>query len=138
MENKDIEIKSRLKKYVYYHLAINNVHGIMHIPNKVGLNIYQFLFVAIDIMILPLIGLNIFKKNRTFGILICLLSILGSGIFGTYFHFILISPDHVSQVPLTNIWGYLFHITAYFISIIDSICVYKIYDIQYLDKYKNN
>jgi hypothetical protein len=138
MEHNDIEIKSKLKKYVCYHLAINNIHGIMHVLNKVNLNIYQFLFVAIDIMILPLIGLNTFNKNRIIGNLICLLSIFGSGIFGTYFHFILISPDHISQVPLTNIWGYLFHITAYLISIIDSICVYKIYNIQYLDKYKNN
>lgn len=134
MENKNII----LKKAVYYHLFINNIHGVMHIPNKVGLNIYQLLFVTIDIMILPLIGLYISKKNKDIGNLICILSILGSGIFGTYFHFVLISPDHISQVPLTNIWGYLFHITAYLISLIDSVCVYKIYNLQFLDKYKDN
>jgi hypothetical protein len=134
MENKD----TILKKYVYYHLAINNIHGVMHIPTKVGLNIYQFLFVGIDIMILPLIGLYVSGRNRTLGNLICILSILGSGLFGTYFHFILISPDHVSQVPLSSIWGYLFHMTAYLISLIDSICVYKIYNSQFLDKYKSN
>lgn len=134
MENKD----TILKKYVYYHLAINSIHGIMHIPTKVGLNTFQFLYVGIVIMILPLVGLYISKNNKSIGNLICMLSILGSGIFGTYFHFILISPDHVSQVPLTSIWGYLFHMTAYLVSLVDSISVYKIYNLQFLDKYKNN
>lgn len=134
MQNRD----PILKKYVYYHSAINSVHGIIHIPTKVGLNTFQLLYVGIVIMFLPLFGLYISKNNKNTGNLICIISIFAAAIFSTYYHFILISPDHVSQVPLTNIWGYLFHMTAYLVSLIDCISVYKIYNLEFLDKYKSN
>jgi hypothetical protein len=129
---------TNLKKLIYYHLSIHTIHGIIHVPVNVALNIYQILFIIIDIYTLPIIGLNISKNNKNIRNIIYLLSLFASGIFSTYYHFILISPDHVSKVPLTNLWGYLFHITAYLISIIDTIGVYKTYNVQFLDKYKNN
>jgi hypothetical protein len=41
-------------------------------------------------------------------------------LFGIYNHFIVISPDHVSQVSFEG-WGMLFQVTAIFILMVDEL-----------------
>ncbi|KAG2175814.1 hypothetical protein INT44_000292 [Umbelopsis vinacea] len=124
---------NNLSTLVYAHLAANSIHGVTHILAGVGLNLMQFAFVSIVVMILPLVGLYTYKNNEHQGTLVCLLSIMASGMFGTYYHYIFVSPDNVSQIPFT-IAGILFMITAFLISFIDGTASFLIYRMLYLNK----
>jgi hypothetical protein len=44
----------------------------------------------------------------------------GSLLFAIYNHYLVISPDHVSQVSFTG-WGMLFQVTAFLILIVDGL-----------------
>ena len=46
----------------------------------------------------------------------------GALAFGLYNHFILVGPDHVSQIPIMG-WGLLFQITAVFLAITEGLGV---------------
>ena len=56
------------------------------------------------------------------GIALLFCSMLGALVFGIYNHFILISPDHVSQIPATS-WGKVFQITAVLLVISETLGV---------------
>jgi hypothetical protein len=45
---------------------------------------------------------------------------IGAILFGIYNHFVIMSPDHVSQISLFG-WGMLFQITAILTLIIDGL-----------------
>jgi hypothetical protein len=124
---------NNLSTLVYTHLATNCLHGVTHILARVGLNAMQLAFITIDIVILPLVGLYMYKNNQHHGALVCLLSIFASGMFGTYYHYIYVSADNVSQIPFT-IAGILFMITAFLISFIDGTSSFLIYRMLYLNK----
>ncbi|KAI8576942.1 hypothetical protein K450DRAFT_254325 [Umbelopsis ramanniana AG] len=124
---------NNLSTLVYAHLAANSVHGVTHLLAGVGLNAMQVAFVGIDVMILPLVGLYMYKQNQHQGALVCLLSIFASGMFGTYYHYIYVSADNVSQIPFT-VAGILFMITAFLISFVDGTSSFLIYRMLYLNK----
>jgi hypothetical protein len=61
-------------------------------------------------------------------------SMTGSLFFGLYNHFIVMSPDHVSQVSFAG-WGLLFQVTAFLILIVDGLgCGVGIWAIKTIQK----
>jgi predicted permease len=84
---------------VLIHFVIAGWHGFTHEKVPVLLNPAQTAFVAIVIVILPLLGAALtFTKYQRQGAIIVFASMLASVIFGLIYHFVHISPDHVSQV----------------------------------------
>jgi hypothetical protein len=124
---------TELPTFVYAHLLTNGAHGIAHLLAGIGVTTFQILFVLIDIMALPLLGLRIFKNEQRTGALVCLAAIFASGMFGTYYHYIYVSRDHVSQIPFT-VAGILYMMTAFLISFVDGVTSYIIYKMLFLDK----
>jgi hypothetical protein len=104
---------------VVLHLIANGLHGLAHVKIPVSLSLLQSLFVGIVIFLAPVIAaILLWTPFYRIGSWLLLSSIAGSLLFGIYNHFIVISPDHVSQVSLAG-WGLLFQITAILIVIVD-------------------
>ncbi len=104
---------------VVIHAIVNGLHGLAHVEIPVSLSLLQSLFVGIVIFLTPIIAAVLFwTKFYHIGSWLLLSSIAGSLLFAIYNHFIVISPDHVSQVSFEG-WGLLFQVTAILILIVD-------------------
>lgn len=85
---------------VLVHFVIAGWHGAMHELVPVPLSGMQTAFVAIVIVLLPLVGAGLsFSRFRLQGAALVCASLFASFVFGLVYHFIVMSPDHVSQVP---------------------------------------
>ncbi|MEH2332776.1 hypothetical protein [Nostoc sp.] len=101
------------------HAIANGLHGLAHIQIPVALSLLQISFVGIVIFLTPIIAaVLLWTQFYRIGSWLLVSSIAGSLLFGIYNHFIVISPDHVSQVAFTG-WGMLFQVTAILILIVD-------------------
>ena len=79
---------------------------------KVELNEWQNIYVITVILIAPLIALVLVWTRRIrAGLLLLVISMAGSLIFGAYFHYVFVSPDHVSHLPPGDAQG-MFRTTA--------------------------
>jgi len=95
---------------VIAHLLISVLHGRAHDGGHVALTAGQSLFVYAVILVGPLVGLAVsFIRARAGGFIVAA-TMTGSLLFGLINHFIITSPDHVSQVVPE--WRTLFTVTA--------------------------
>lgn len=97
---------------VVSHGIIVGLHALAHVKVPVPLSLFQSLFVGSIIVLAPIAAMILlWTPFQPVGSWLLLSSMAGSLLFGIYHHFILISPDHISQVPFAG-WGILFQITA--------------------------
>jgi len=97
---------------VVVHLVVSMVHGRAHEHLAVGLSNWQNIYVLTVIVIGPLIAmLLIWTRLARFGLVLLVISMAGSLIFGVAYHYVVISPDHVSHIPSGDAQG-LFRTTA--------------------------
>ena len=97
---------------VLVHLAVNLAHGRAHGELGVGLNEWQTVYVITVILIGPLIAmLLLWTRYARTGLLVLVISMAGSLIFGVIYHYVVVSPDHVSHLPPGNAQG-VFRMTA--------------------------
>lgn len=105
-------IRSLCTIAVLAHLLVSVFHGYAHTKLGVGLSPWQTWYVLIVITAAPLLALTlIWTRHRRLGILLLIASMAGALIFGAYYHYVAISPDHVSHLPLGDAQG-LFRLTA--------------------------
>jgi hypothetical protein len=103
------------------HAIANGLHGFAHVEIPVPLSLLQGLFISIVIFLIPIIAVVLlWTQFYRIGSWLLISSLAGSLLFGIYNHFIVISPDHVSQVSIVG-WGLLFQITAILILIVDGL-----------------
>jgi len=97
---------------VLVHLIVVLFHGTAHSRLRVELSDWQQLYVFVVVMLAPLLalGLSFMRYIRT-GLWLLLASMLGSLIFGVCYHYIIISPDHVTHLPSGEARS-LFRVTA--------------------------
>jgi hypothetical protein len=108
---------------VLLHLIINVLHGQAHTSLGVGLSDWQNVYVLAVIVLAPLVALALsFSRYRRAGLWLLLASMLGSLIFGLCYHYIIISPDHVSHLPAGEARG-LFRVTAVLLLITEAFGV---------------
>jgi hypothetical protein len=82
------------------HLIVNLLHGRAHTDLAVELSAWQSIFVAVVIVVMPLVAaVLLWTRYARFGFLLLIASMSGSLVFGAYYHYIAISPDHVSHLP---------------------------------------
>ena len=97
---------------VLAHLVVSIIHGRAHEGLGVGLSSWQNMYVLIVIVIAPPIAmLLIWTRLARPGLVLLVISMAGSLIFGVVYHYIVISPDHVSHLPPGDAQG-LFRMTA--------------------------
>jgi hypothetical protein len=86
---------------------VATLHGMAHDYLGVGLTPWQQAFVVIVISIAPFVSLVLYwTRYARFGALVLWTSMLSGMLFGIYFHFIAISPDHVSHLPEGDSQGF--------------------------------
>lgn len=95
---------------VLIHFIISVAHGRAHDGGHVALTQAQALFVYSVILAAPFVGLAVaFWRPRAGGLIVAA-AMAGSLVFGVVNHFIIISPDHVSQVA--DAWRPMFTTSA--------------------------
>jgi len=105
-------IRSLCTIAVLAHLLVSLVHGYAHSKLGVGLSVWQNWYVLIVITVAPLVSLSlIWTRYRRVGFLLLMASMAGSLTFGAYYHYVVISPDHVSHLPPGDAQG-MFRVTA--------------------------
>ena len=96
---------------VVAHLLVNIAHGLAR---------HELLVV----LIAPLLALGlIWTVKKRLGLLLLALSMSGSFLFGSYHHFLVMSPDHVDSQPWSP-WGLTFGLTAYLLLITEAMGTY--------------
>jgi hypothetical protein len=97
---------------VLAHLVVSIVHGRAHEQLAVGLSNWQNIYVMTVIVVAPLIAMAlIWTRYAHIGLVLLVISMAGSLIFGVAYHYVVISPDHVSHIPPGEAQG-LFRTTA--------------------------
>jgi len=97
---------------VLAHLAVNLIHGRAHEALQVNLSAWQNVYVIVVILIAPLVAMVlIWTRYYRFGLMLLVISMGGALIFGAVYHYLVISPDHVSHLPPGDAQG-VFRMTA--------------------------
>ena len=97
---------------VLLHLLVTLLHGHAHTELRIGLSEWQQLFVIVVILVAPLIAASLLlTRYARLGLWLMVVAMAGSLIFGVYFHYVAISPDHVSHLPPGDSQG-TFRLTA--------------------------
>ena len=108
---------------VVAHAIVVGLHGFTHEVLPVSLSLFQSCFIGVVICFAPILAaILLWTQCARVGAVVLLGSMLGALAFGLYNHFILISLDHVSQVPFTG-WGFLFQITAVLLAVMEGLGV---------------
>ena len=106
---------------VLVHFAVVVFHGSAHTNLKVDLAAWQSVFVLIVIVVAPLVAaILIWTRLSRFGFVLLAASMAGALLFGVYFHYLAISPDHVSHLPPGDAQG-AFRWTALLLAITEAI-----------------
>ena len=100
---------------VFAHLMTSMVHGTAHGGARIPLSQAATLFVFVVILAGPVVGLAVSWRAERTGSLIVAVTMAGSLVFGFVNHFLLDSPDHVSQVEAQ--WRMIFGTTAVLLTI---------------------
>lgn len=97
---------------VLAHLVVMMLHGQAHDKLSVGLSSWQNIYVLVVIAIAPLVAMVLLWTRFAYsGLLLLVVSMAASLIFGVIYHYVVVSPDHVSNLPAGDAQGQ-FRMTA--------------------------
>ena len=103
------------------HVLLHGLHGFAHNEIPIPLSLLQGLFVGVVVILAPIIAASLlWTPFYRIGSWLLLGSMASSLLSAIYNHHLVISPDHVSQVPFEG-WGWLFQVTAYLMLIVDGL-----------------
>ena len=106
---------------VLLHGLINIFHGLAHFENGIWLSLFGNAYVTIVILLAPLLAiLLLYTRWQRPGAWLLTLSMLGSLIFGVWYHFLVPGPDNVAQVP-PGAWQLPFLITSILLALLEAI-----------------
>lgn len=95
---------------VIAHALVAGWHGLTHLKVPVDLSPSQGSFVAIVVMLLPLLGAALsFSRFRAQGAAFVCLSMGASLAFGIIYHYVVASPDNIALVPPGPWQGHFIH-----------------------------
>ena len=85
---------------VVLHAVASAWHGRAHEQLAVALTPAQTAFVYIVILAAPIVGATLmWTRFARAGLWTVFLSMLGAFLFGVYYHYVAVSPDHVAHLP---------------------------------------
>jgi len=103
---------------ILIHLIVSMLHGWAHQAAMVTLSTLGYLYVLVVITVAPLVaGVLLLMRRRKAGALLLALSMLGSFLFGFWFHFLSATNDNVTQVH--GPWHFTFLWTAVALAVIE-------------------
>jgi hypothetical protein len=104
---------------IVLHLAAVVLHAVAHDVLPVKATTAQLAFIIPVIIVAPLIAGVMLAKFTNAGMMLLTLSMLGSFVFGLYYHFIADTIDHVAHVAQMQpvLWSQMFQGTAYTLAV---------------------
>ncbi len=86
--------------FVAVHLVASLWHGSAHTQLAVALPLEKNIFVYMVILIAPIVAAGlVWTRYISMGLWVFFLSMLGALLFGTYHHYVLVSPDNIGYLP---------------------------------------
>lgn len=105
---------------VVFHFLISVVHGLAHSRLHIDMNGWQSVYILIVITVLPLISaVMLWRSRTTSGFYLLLASMLGSLVFGGYYHFVAVGADNVGSLGLQS-WARPFQVTAVLLALTEA------------------
>jgi hypothetical protein len=87
------------------------------------MNAWQSVYILIVITVLPLISaVMLWRSRTTSGFVLLLASMLGSLLFGGYYHFVAVGADNVSSLGV-HAWARPFQATAVLLAMTEAVGV---------------
>ena len=103
---------------ILIHLIVSTLHGWAHQAAMVTLTTFGYVYVVVVITLMPLVAAALlFTRKKKVGALLLALSMLGSFIFGFWYHFLSQTNDNVSQIH--GPWHSTFLWTAIALAVIE-------------------
>jgi len=108
---------------VAFHFVIVVLHSIAHQILPVQATPAQLAFIVPVIIVAPIVAAFMLLKFETAGMLLLAASMLGSFVFGLYYHFIADTIDHVAHVAQMQpvLWSQMFQATSYLLAISEAL-----------------
>ena len=105
--------------FVVAHLAVGVIHTLAHEGLGVGLTRFQEVFVNGVYVGLPVLAaVLVWTRLARLGVVLLLASITASLVFGVWYHFVFVSPDHVAHLP-EGPQRLIFRATAVLMTLVD-------------------
>jgi hypothetical protein len=101
---------------VLLHLLITVPHGLAHSSMHIEMNGWQNVYIFVVINLVPLVSIFLIWKRLPASFLVLLIAMLGSLLFGVYYHFIAPGPDNVAEVGGHD-WTRTFQATAVLLAV---------------------
>jgi len=119
MRNAQYSLASLGVLLVALHFVVSAVHGAAHLNLHIDLNTWQTVYVLVVITALPLVSGFLLWRHARNGFFLLLFSMLGSLIFGGYYHFIATGADNVSSLG-AHAWSAPFQLTAVLLAVTEA------------------
>ena len=96
---------------VILHALIAAPHGVAHSNLHIDMEPWQNAYILLVITLLPLAAAILIWKRPSIGFLLLLISMIGSLLFGGFYHFLIPGPDNVGSLG-NHPWTYTFQLSA--------------------------
>ncbi|HJT27695.1 MAG TPA: hypothetical protein VJ784_09830 [Pyrinomonadaceae bacterium] len=108
---------------VAIHFVVVVLHSIAHQLLSVNASPAQLAFIIPVIIVAPVVAGFMLPKFEKFGTVQLTLSMIGSFVFGVYYHFIAETIDHVAHVAQLepHRWSQMFVTTSYLLAIFEML-----------------
>lgn len=126
---------------VVAHAAVLVAHSAAHEILGVEASPAQLAFIVAVIIVAPLAaGLLLWKRKEKAGASLLIGSMIGSLVFGVYYHFVADTTDHVSHVArMTPLgWSVVFQATAFLLALIEAFGVWAGWSVLKRSSFQNS
>ena len=118
MKNHTRTLKLTALAVVTFHFLVVLLHSIAHEVVAVKATPAQLAFIVPVIIVAPVVAGFMLLKFEKPGMVLLTASMIGSFVFGVYYHFVAQTIDHVSHVAHLEpaLWSQMFQVTAYLLA----------------------
>ncbi|HKY30152.1 MAG TPA: hypothetical protein VJM12_19640 [Pyrinomonadaceae bacterium] len=102
------------------HLLVGVVHSLAHSALQIYMATWQNAYILVVITVLPLVAAFLLWRRSRLAFLLLFISMLGSLIFGGYYHFVAAGPDNVSELD-QHAWTFPFQLSAILLAVLEGL-----------------
>lgn len=119
MKDHNRTLKRTALAVVVFHFIVVVLHSIAHEVLSVKATPAQLAFIIPVIIVAPLVAGFMLRRFEKFGMVLLGASMIGSFVFGVYYHFVADTIDHVAHVAHLEpvFWSQMFQVTSYLLAI---------------------
>jgi amino acid permease len=101
---------------VILHAIVTIPHSTAHTNLHIAMDTWQTIYIFAVILIAPIVAAVLIWRRRRSGFALLMISMIGSFLFGVYYHFIAVGSDNAFTLPASS-WTLTFQLTAWLLAI---------------------